>query len=135
MRGEGCYPGRDGDSCAVLPRGSGHASGNFLGGGGASNRAPRGQQEREFVPADPERLPFQRDARGNANECGVAGLVAMAVVDLLEIVKVEQAEREQVIPFVGALHALKQTLPEMARVSEPGEGIRQRELRCLEGLI
>jgi hypothetical protein len=62
-----------------------------------------GEHDRELVPADPERLAGLTEASGDAREDGIAGRVPEAVVHPLEVVDVDQAERERPAVANGVL--------------------------------
>ena len=57
-----------------------------------------GQEQRELVAAEPERLAGLAQPRREPREHAVAGRVAEAVVDPLEVVDVDEAERERETP-------------------------------------
>ena len=55
----------------------------------------RGQEKRELVSSEPEGLAALAEARGDLREHAIADRMAEAVVDLLEVVDVEEAEGER----------------------------------------
>jgi len=59
------------------------------------------EQKRELVAAEPERLAGLAQSGRKLGEDAVAGRMTEAVVDALEIVDVDEAQRERETPFVG----------------------------------
>ena len=94
-------------------------------------------QDAELVAADAadERARYRRgllgERRRRAADRLVAGLVALVVVDVLEVVEVEHRERE-VVAFAPRLEVRElEALVERAPVREAGQAVAARELRDL----
>src|SRR5438445_564714 len=85
------------------------------------------QEKREFVAAEPERLAALAQPPGDLREDAVARGMAEAVVDPLEVVDVDQAERQRLRVVLGSDELALQPLVEVAMVAEPGERIGERE--------
>ena len=81
---------------AVLALGVGDAPDHALGDRDGLARGLPGQEERELVSAEPERLAVLAEARRRPDERLVSDGMAVEIVDLLEVVHVEQAEGERV---------------------------------------
>ena len=64
-----------------------------LGGGHGRALVQARKQQRELVTAEPERLAALAQPPGDLRQDAVAGRMAEAVVDPLEVVDVDQAER------------------------------------------
>ena len=81
------------------------------------------EQQRELVAADPECESVAghelREQRAEAREDAVADRMAVTVVDLLEVVEVEEDERER---MVGETLASVQSMQEGAPVQQAREG-------------
>ena len=93
---------------------------------------PAGQQQRELVAPEPERLAAMAQAACDLDEDAVAGGMAVAVVDALEVVDVDDAERKRKALLVSSVEVALEALEEMPRVAEPGERVGQRELHRLD---
>ena len=98
-----------------------------------------GQHERELVAAEaadrvhrPQRLAQQLD---QPHEHGVAGGVALAVVDRLEVVEVEHGERERPARARRLGQLRLQALVEPAAVERAGERVDAREQRELVAVV
>ena len=90
-----------------------------------------GQEQRELVSADPEALAAGAQAARDPGEHLVAGRMAVAVVDRLEVVDVEEDDRDRRADRVGTVERMLEPLEEVPRVAETGERIGQRETRRL----
>ncbi len=87
-----------------------------------------GEQHGELVTAEAERLAALPQQPAHARENPIAGRMTEAVVDALEIVDVDQAERQPGPNPLGRGQLHLHPLLEVAVVAEPGERIGQREL-------
>ena len=96
-----------------------------------------GQEDGEFVAAQARQhlvAPHQRaDLAGDANQQGVAGTVAVGVVDGLEFIEVEEHHRRAHLVAIGFEHGAPQFLLETVAVVEPGERIAFGEVDELFG--
>ena len=86
-----------------------------------------GQENRELVAAEPEGLPVAPQLARHVREQPIAGRVAVAVVDSLQVVHVDQAEREGSALRGCDVQLLLEALLEGPVVPEPGQGVRHRE--------
>ena len=86
-----------------------------------------GEQQRELVSSEAERLSTLTEPRRDLREHTVPRRVSEAVVDPLEVVDVHQAERQRACLLFGVQQLALQSLVEVAVVAEAGEGIRERE--------
>ena len=86
-----------------------------------------GEQQRELVSSEAERLSALTEPRRDLREHAVPRRVSEAVVDPLEVVDVHQAERQRACLLFGVQQLALQSLVEVAVVAEAGEGIRERE--------
>ena len=66
--------------------------------------------------------------QGEMLQAGVAGGVAVGVVDHLEAVEVDHEQREQLAAALGPGALLGQALQQMAAVADAGEIVEQREI-------
>ena len=93
------------------------------------------QDDRELVAADAEGTVAvaQRvaDAVGHAHEQAVAGRMALAVVDDLEVVEVDEQQRDGHLVATVELELAVELLLERAVVAEAGEAVVQRVLARL----
>ena len=96
--------------------------------------APR-QQEGELVAAEPERLAALAEAGRHLREDAVADRVAVPVVDLLEVVDVEQAERERDASLLRLVEVVLEALVEVAVVAEPGQRVGERQAHRLQRAV
>ncbi len=116
---------------AVLARlrGGAQALGELHRAVGAGGR----QRDRELVAADA--IGAVAGALGRADGLGerlqalVAGLVAAGVVDRLEVVEVDQHERERRVGAADALELAREVFVERAVVAQAGERVRDGDLR------
>ena len=90
------------------------------------------EQHGELVAAEPERLAALAQPRRDEREHAVAGRMAEAVVDPLEVVDVEEAERDERVGLVGERELALQPLVEVAVVAEAGQRVGQREAHRAE---
>ena len=97
--------------------------------------ADAGEHERELVASEPEGLAAPAQARADLDEDAVAGSVAVDVVHALEVVDVDQTERDGSAERLRAIELLLETLVERARIAEPGQGIRSGEPHRLERAV
>ncbi len=86
-----------------------------------------GEQERELVPAEAEGFSVASELRRDLSQHKVAHGVAPAVVHALEVVDVEEAERERRALSLGPLDLATQPLVEVTVVAEAGQWIGQRK--------
>src|SRR6266540_4326964 len=87
--------GRDRDLAGVLARGLGDPVDHRLRDREALVLVTPGKQERELVASEAEGLPSLAQAGSDLGEHPVSDRMAVAVVDLLEVVDVEQAHSER----------------------------------------
>ena len=85
------------------------------------------QQHGELVAAEPERLAALAQPRRDLREDAVAGRMAELVVDALEVVDVEEAQRDDAAVLVRLRELALQALVEVAVVAEPGQRVGERE--------
>ena len=127
--------GRDRDVSAVLALGVGDALDDRLRDREAFVLVAARQEERELVSSEPERLAALAEARGDLREHTIADRVAEAIVDLLEIVDVEQAEGQRDAALLCLVEVALQPLVEVPVVPEPGQRVGEREAHGLEGAV
>ena len=96
--------------------------------------APR-KQEGEFVAAEPEGLAALAEACRHLREDAIADRVAVPVVDLLEVVDVEQDEREREPLVLCLVQVVLEALVEVAVVAEPGERVGERQAHRLQRAV
>ena len=85
------------------------------------------QQDRELVAAEPEGLAALAQVRGQLGEHLVAGGMAEAVVDLLEVVDVHEAEAERIALRLRVGELALEPVVEVAVVAELGERVGERQ--------
>ncbi len=95
-------------------------------------RVETGEEHRELVAAEPEALAALAQPRRDLAEHAVADRVAVAVVDVLEVVDVHEAERERGAVLLGLRELALQPLVEVAVVAETRERIGEREAHRLQ---
>ena len=95
----------------------------------------RGQEECELVAAEPEGLAALAEAGGDLREDAVADRVAVAVVDLLEVVDVEKAEREREALLLRLVQVVLEALVEVAVVPEPRQRVGERQAHRLQRAV
>ncbi len=92
-----------------------------------------GQRDRELVAADAvgavARALGRADRLRKRLQALVAGLVAVLVVDGLEVVEVDEHERERRRGAADALELAREVLVERAVVAQPGERVGDGDLR------
>src|SRR5262249_57139774 len=76
---------------------------------------------------EPERLAALPEPAGDEGEDMVAGRMVVGVVDALEVVDVDEAERERRSGLLGGEELALEPLVEVAMVAEPRQRVRQRE--------
>ena len=74
-------------------------------------------------------------ARRHLRQDLVAGRVPVPVVDLLEVVDVEQDEREREAFVLGLVQVVLEPLVEVAVVAEPGERVGERQAHRLQRAV
>src|SRR5262249_40163837 len=127
-RAEGDVPTRDGDRLRqVLDEASGERDGLLA--------ADVLEQQRELVSAEPgDRVARAHDllepARDDPQEL-VAGVVAEAVVDLLEAVEVDEENGDLVLGARRPRKFVVEAVAEESAVGEAGEGVVERLVRQL----
>ena len=77
-------------------------------------------------------VAVQPESRSDEREDAVAGRVAEAVVDALEVVDVEEAQRDEHVLVVCVRELALQPLVEMAVVAEPGQRVGEGEAHRAE---
>src|SRR5581483_11285890 len=87
----------------------------------------------ELVAAEAEALAALPEARRDLPEDAVADRVTEAVVDLLEVVDVDETERERAAFLLRRRQLALQPLVEVPVVPEAGERVGQREAHRLHG--
>src|SRR5690606_30696690 len=90
-------------------------------------RARSPDHYREFLAAKARRqvsrlLEMLAQAPGQVDQAGVAGAVAEAVVDLLEVVHVDDQQRNR-LPRCQRLHRTRQRFAELTPVGDPGQAV------------
>ena len=90
------------------------------------------QEHGELVAAQPEALAALAEARRDLPEHAVTERMAVAVVDALEVVDVDEAEAERIAGALRRRERTLQALVEVTVVSEPGERVGERKLHGLE---
>ena len=85
------------------------------------------EQERELVAAEPEGLAALTQPRADLRKDAVARRVPVAVVDLLEVVDVDEAERQRPRLLFGAQQLTLEPLVEVTVIAEPGQRIGERQ--------
>jgi hypothetical protein len=95
----------------------------------------RRQKHGELVAAEPERLAPLPEPGGDLREDPVSGRVPELVVDALEVVDVEETERDHAPVLVRVAELALQPLVEMTVVAEAGERVREREAHRIEGAV
>ena len=93
------------------------------------------EQDRELVAAEPERLAALAEPSGDLRQHLVAGRVAEAVVDPLEVVDVDEAERQRQIVLLRRSELALQPLVEVAMVAEAGERVGEGEPHRRQGAV
>ena len=93
------------------------------------------QKDRELVAAEPERFAALPEPARNLCQHAVSDRMTVAVVDLLEVVDVDEADRDGGAVLLRLVEAALQPLVEVAVVSEPREGIGEREPHRLQRLM
>ena len=96
---------------------------------------PTRKQKRELVASEAEGLSSLAQAGSDLGEHPVADRMAVAVVDLLEVVDVEQAHGEREPVCLGLVEVALKPLVEMAMVAEPGQRIGEGEPHGLQGAV
>ena len=91
-----------------------------------------GEEERELVASDPERLAVLAQPAGDLREDEVALRVPQRVVQLLEVVDVEQADAEREALLLRLGEVLVEAVVEVAVVAEAGERVGEREPHGLQ---
>ena len=94
-----------------------------------------GQEQRELVAAEPEGLAVLAQLRGELGEQPVALGMAVEVVDALEVVDVDQAEREGRASRLGLHELALEPVVEMPVVAEPGERVGECEAHRAERVV
>ena len=94
-----------------------------------------GQEERELVSTQPEGLAVLAELRGEVGEQPVALRMAVEVVDALEVVDVDQAEREGRASGLGLHELALEPVVEMSMVAEAGQRIGECETHGPERVI
>ncbi len=99
-----------------------------------------GQHQDEFIAAQTRyRVLFahhQVQASGQRDQQFVADAVAQRVVDVLEVIEIEENQRQRLMAALRAAERVADAVLEQAAVRQPGERIEMREpldmlLRCL----
>ena len=85
------------------------------------------EQECELVAAEPKGLASLPQLPRNLRKYPVSGRMPETVVDVLEVIDVDEAERQRGRAFLRRLQLALQSLVEVPVVSQPGEWIRQRQ--------
>ena len=101
----------------------------------ASRGSCSGSKQRELVAAEPEGLAVLAQLRSELGQQPVAFRVAEQVVDALEVVDVEQAEREGCSARLGLEQLALEPVVEMAVVAEPGERVGQCEAHRAQRVV
>ena len=88
----------------------------------AARSSRPGQHHRELVAAEPEALASLPQARRDLSEDAVADGVAVAVVDALEVVDVDEAQAQRQLRLLGLGELDLEPLVEVAVIAEPVSG-------------
>ena len=89
-----------------------------------------GQQDQELVAAEPREHPRALDpaqAAGDPAQQAVAGAVAEGVVDELEVVEVDEQQRDRAARARAAVHAAAQLGLQLGAVGQPGQRVEVGE--------
>ena len=89
-----------------------------------------GEQHGELITAEAEGLTALAQQPGYPRENPVAGRVTETVVDALEVIDVDQAERQPGLILLSRGQLKLQPLLEVAVVPEPGEWIGKSKVHC-----
>ena len=98
-------------------------------------RVVLGQQKGELVAAEPEGLAVLAQLGRELGEEPVAFGMAVEVVDALEVVDVDQAEREGRAAGLGLDELALEPVVEVPVVPEPGERVRQGEAHRAQRVV
>src|SRR5205809_7979259 len=85
------------------------------------------EDERELVAAKAEGLAAGPEPRADLREDAIAGRVAEAVVDPLEVVDVEEAQRQRRPTLARTIELVANSLVEVPVIAEPGERVGERK--------
>src|SRR5207302_61733 len=95
----------------------------------------QGKQHREFVAAEARenigRPQVRGDDTGHGEQRAVSGLVAVAVVDRLQVVEIDAEDAGGSSDAAGPAYFLGKSRAEISAIEEPGERIRDRGEACL----
>jgi len=86
-----------------------------------------GEEQRELVAAESEGLAALAEPRTDLREDAVPRRMPVAVVDPLEVVDVDEAERQRPRLLLRAQQLALEPLVELAVIAEPGQRIREGE--------
>ena len=91
-----------------------------------------GQQHDELVAAVPGNrvagADFARHPPGALDQHGIAHLMPVLVVDFLEMVEIEQQQREGIAVADVLLHRLLETVHEQETVGQAGQQVMRRQV-------
>ncbi len=127
MDREGGHSGTDGDRTELLQLERGDPVDDRFADDDAVLLVASGQEQRELVATEPEGLAVLPQARGELRQNVVARRVAETVVDALEVVDVDEAERELAVLLAGAHELELEPVVEVPVIAKPGERIGERE--------
>ena len=132
VRREGGDPRADRDRADVLELHPRDAVDDRVAGCESGLLAVAGQEDGELVAAETERLTALAEAARHLRQHAVARGVAEAVVDPLEVVDVDQADRHGHVLLLGLDQGLLEPLVEVAVVAEAGERVGEGEPHRLQ---
>src|SRR5207247_5242763 len=89
----------------------------------------------KLVAPEAERLPALAEPGRDLGEHAITDRMAVAVVDLLEVVDVEQAESQRDAVHLSLVQITLQALVEVAVVTQTCERVRESEAHCLERAV
>ena len=112
---------------ALLPLLLAESAHELLGCGGRRVGARAREHDGELVTAEPVRLADPAQLARDVSEHAVADRMAVAVVDLLEVVEVEEADGQRLARGRGLLELDLELLLEVTVVAETGQRVGQRE--------
>ena len=119
--GEGCDAGADGDRADRAEVALADARDDRLRDPERHVVLDARQQHGELVAAEPERLAALAQPGRDLREHTVTGRMAVLVVDALEVVDVEKAQRHDPATVGGGCELALQPLVEVPVVAEPGQ--------------
>jgi hypothetical protein len=127
LNGERGEAGTDGDAADVAELRGSHALDDRLRCRKRKRLVVIDEQKRELVTAEAKRLTALAQARCDLREHAVARRMAEAVVDLLEVVDVDEAQRQRSSLSLRVAQLALKTLVKVAVIAQTGERIGEGE--------